>query len=330
LALGLNVYGRRLSGLNGAAVIPERPMKDTDLHIQGQAQAADLPGRILVLGQEQGMLGPALVHCLRTSGCEVLQEQGEHPGRSVEAWCRELDRLEPDLVINTLGCTDTQKAELEPSTALFWNKELPCALARAVHKLGAGLVSFSSDCVFDGRRQTPYRAEDTPNPVSACGQSFAAGERALLHCGLDNLLIVRSSWLFGPFGPNFVDWVLDQGQQCSCLQVPHDQVGSPTYSLDLALYVLRLIGNGVTGVQHVCNNGQASWCELAAEVLNTCGLNCTIQAVTSGPQLSQHARPIFSVLDPKPSLALGRIKARPWPQALRDYIFTFHSRHIQF
>lgn len=296
---------------------------------QGRPGLTALPDRILVLGQDQGMIGSALVHYLKSCGCQVLPEQDLQSGRNADTWCRDLEKLEPELVIDALCCFDMQQADQDPARAMYWNKEVPCALAQALRKLGVGLVFFSSECVFDGKQQFPYTIVDSPNPVSACGQSFLAGERALQDCGLENVLIVRSSWQFGPFGPNFVDWVVHQAKQGKRLKIPHDQIGSPTYSLDFAVLAMRLVANKVTGVHHICNSGQASWCELAAETLTTCGFNCTVQAVTSTPHSLQALRPAFLVLDSRQSLALAKTKARPWPYALRDYIYTYHSKHIQ-
>ena len=297
--------------------------------LQGCSAVPGMSGRVMVMGQKQGVLGPALVHCLMASGCELLPEPALQADWNVSTWCRELERLKPDLVVNTLSYPHIHLAEHNPNTAFYWNKEVPCALARALRTLGLGLVSFSSDCVFDGRQQVPYRIDDRPNPSSVCGRSFLAGERGLQDSGLESLLIVRSSWLFGPYGANFVDWVLEQGQKSQCLEIVHDQIGSPTYSMDLAAYVVRLIAGRVTGVHHVCNSGQASWCELAAETLNACGLQCTVQAVTSGPAARPAPEPTFCVLDSRQSLSLAGTKARPWPQALREYIFTFHPQQVQ-
>ncbi|MFO7877664.1 MAG: NAD(P)-dependent oxidoreductase [Desulfovermiculus sp.] len=295
-----------------------------------QSETTGLPARVMVLGGTRGMLGPALAQQLKTAGCEVLPiEPCQGESWNADGFCRQLERHEPDLVIYTLCTSSLEQVDQEPSRAFYWNKELPCFVARALNRFGLGLVTFSSDCVFDGRQQVPYTVNDEPHPTSVQGESFLAGERALQECGLRSLLIIRSSWLFGPFGPNFVDWVMQKGQQCRYLQVTHDEIGSPTYSMDLASYALRLMACKVTGVHHVCNSGQASWCELAAETLNACGLNCKVQAVTENAGHLQCQRPAFSVLDSRQSLALAKTKARPWPHALRDYIFTFHSQQVQ-
>lgn len=296
----------------------------------GESENAGLPARVMLLSGEQDMLGSAMAQELRAAGCELLPESGcRVQGWGSQAWCRHLEELEPDLVINTLCYPDPYLAEQEPGKAFYWNKELPRALACAARTLGVGLVFFSSDCVFDGKHQTPYTVQDMPNPLSVYGQSLLAGERALLDSGLKNLLIIRSSWLFGPFGPNFVDWVLKNGRRCQCLYLPHDQIGSPTYSKDLAAYTLRFLTHKVTGVHHVCNSGQASWCELAAETLNASGCMCKVQAVHTRVQACPSARPLFSVLDSRQSMALAGTKARPWPQALREYIFSFHPQEVQ-
>ncbi|MFO7801330.1 MAG: sugar nucleotide-binding protein [Desulfovermiculus sp.] len=303
-----------------------------EVHNPGEKSwnAGRLPARVMVLSGEQDMLGWAMAQELRAAGCELILESKDRvQGWETQAWCRHLEALEPDLVINTLSYTDPDLAEQEPRKAFYWNKELPRALACAARTLGVGLVFFSSDCVFDGKHQTPYTIQDMPNPLSVYGQSFWAGERALLDSGLENLLIIRSSWLFGPFGPNFVDWVLNQGRRCQCLYLAHDQIGSPTYSKDLAAYALRLLAHKVTGIHHVCNSGQASWCELAAETLNACGCTCKVQAVHTRVQDCPSPRPLFSVLDSRQSMALAGTKARPWPQALREYIFRFHPQEVQ-
>lgn len=301
-------------------------MKD-HLH---QSETNGLPTRVMVLGGTRGMLGPALAQQLKTTGCEVLPgEPCQGGGFNADDFCRQLERHEPDLVIYTLCTSSFHQADQESCRFFYWNKELPCFVAQALNRFGLGLVTFSSDSVFDGRQQVPYTVNDEPHPLSVQGESFLAGERALQGVGLKSLLIIRSSWLFGPFGPNFVDWVMHKGQQCRYLQVTHDEIGSPTYSMDLAAYALRLMACKVTGVHHVCNSGQASWCELAAETLNACGLNCKVQAVNENTDHLQCQRPAFSALDPRQSLALAKTKARPWPHALRDYIFTFHSQQVQ-
>jgi dTDP-4-dehydrorhamnose reductase len=295
-----------------------------------QVKTSGLPARVMILGGARGMLGPALTQQFRIAGCEVLPiEPCQGESWNTSGFCRQLEKYEPDLVIYTLCTSNLAQADQQSARAFYWNKELPCVVARALNTFGLGLVSFSSDCVFDGRQQIPYTVNDEPNPISVQGESFLAGERALQECGLKSLLIIRSSWLFGPFAPNFVDWVVQKGQRCRYLQVTHDEIGSPTYSLDLASYALQLMASEVTGVHHVCNSGQASWCELAAETLNACGLNCKVQAVTANADALQSQRPAFSVLDSRQSLALAKTKARPWPHALRDYIFTFHSQQVQ-
>jgi dTDP-4-dehydrorhamnose reductase len=147
------------------------------------------------------------------------------------------------------------------------NEALPALLGRLVLERPCKLVHFSTDFVFDGKKDSPYLPDDPTGPASVYGETKLAGERALLSLNLPNLLIVRTAWLFGPGKKNFVRTILDLAAQRSELKVVHDQVGSPTYTCDLAAWAVALAAKDAAGIFHVVNAGQASWAELAAEAI---------------------------------------------------------------
>ncbi|MFW5932386.1 MAG: dTDP-4-dehydrorhamnose reductase [Desulfohalobiaceae bacterium] len=287
------------------------------------------PEKILVLGGKRGLLGQALVYLLRRKGYTVLEHGVEDVDIfDTQALCTFLDQIQPDCVLNTIAYTQVDQAEQEPEMAFRLNKTFPHILANIVHGRGLYLVSYSTDFVFDGKKQSPYSPEDEPCPLCVYGKSKLEGERELYKLAPSRLLIIRTSWLFGPWKQNFVHRILELAEQNRLLPVVHDQIGSPTFTLDLAYYTEQLIRQHATGIFHVCNSGQASWCELAAEALGTAGRSCQVQAVTSDRFPQTATRPSYSVLDHSKYSLLSGKKPRPWPQALRDYLFCYESEHM--
>ncbi|MGM0424407.1 MAG: dTDP-4-dehydrorhamnose reductase [Thermodesulfobacteriota bacterium] len=287
------------------------------------------PGKILVLGGKRGLLGQALVYVLRRKGYTVLEHGVEDVDIfDTQALCTFLDQIQPDCILNTIAYTQVDQAEQEPEMAFRLNKIFPHILANIVRSRGIYLVSYSTDFVFDGSKQSPYSPEDEPHPICVYGKSKLEGEQELFKLAPSRLLIIRTSWLFGPWKLNFVRRVLELADQNRLLPVVHDQIGSPTFTMDLAHYTEELIRQQATGLFHVCNSGQASWCELAAEALGTAGRSCQVQAVTSDRFPQNASRPPYSVLDNRKYSVVSGKKPRPWPQALRDYLFCFESEHM--
>lgn len=278
--------------------------------------------KVLVLGGKGGLLGASLAAVLEKSGRHVAVTG--RPGRGVfEAGALEdlLDKLEPDAVFNTWAYTQVDKAEDEPAEARRVNEALPALLGRLVQERPCKLVHFSTDFVFDGRKDSPYLPDDPTGPSSVYGETKLAGERALLSLSLPNLLIVRTAWLFGPGKKNFVRTILDLAAERDELRVVHDQVGSPTYTCDLAAWAVALAAKDATGVFHVVNSGRASWAELAAEVIRLAGLPCRVVPIPSAEYPQKARRPAYSVLDTAAFSKATGITPRPWAQALADYVY---------
>lgn len=277
----------------------------------------------VVLGGKTGLLGQALSAVLASRGWTV-----HAPGRAnldffdlpaVEAYITE---TRADVVFNTVAYTKVDQAEDEPAEAARLNRQLPLILGKAALATGTSLVHYSTDFVFNGKKTSPYTTEDQPDPRSVYGQTKLQGERELLGLNLPNLLIIRTSWLFGPCKTNFVTRILELAATRPELSVVHDQVGSPSYTPDLAANSLALVESEATGLFHLANSGRASWCELATEAVQCAALPCRIKPITSAEYPQKACRPAYSVLDLNAFTAATGITPRPWVQALREFLFS--------
>jgi len=266
--------------------------------------------KAIVLGGKRGLLGQALVQVLRDAGWRVVA----HGREDVDVY-----------VYNTIAYTQVDKAEDEPHEAMRLNKTLPANLGRIARDTPFRLVHYSTDFVFDGKSQTSYQLVDEPNPSSVYGRTKLAGENSLFQIGLPGLCIIRTAWLFGPGRKNFVQTMLNLARERSAINVVHDQIGSPTYTVDLAKYTYELTRLKIHGIFHIVNTGRASWCELAAEAINLAGFNCTVNPIPTSEYPQKALRPAYSVLSTDKFTAATGITPRPWVQALREYVFQLMS-----
>ncbi len=226
----------------------------------------------------------------------------------------------PSLVINCIGFTDVDRAEAEPLAAYAVNATGAQAVAQACAQAGAQLIHVSTDFVFDGRAERPYREDDPPAPLSKYGYSKLLGERLVLKA-LPGALVVRTAWLFGPGRPTFVEAILAQARSGRQLRVVSDQVGSPTYTRDLARALLTLARRWVGGVLNVVNSGQASRYDMARSILSLAGLDPQVVKPISSAELGRPAqRPAYSVLDNSRACQVLGEPLPPWTQALERHM----------
>ena len=282
--------------------------------------------KALVLGGKTGLVGQTLTKLLHDSGWNVVsagrQDVDFLDPRSADRIAALIDETEPSFVFNAVAYTDVDKAEQDEENATLLNRTLPSMLARLLKNRPSRLVHYSTDFVFNGKKQTPYTTEDPVEPLSVYGKTKLAGEEAVQAMDLPGYLIIRSAWLFGPGRSNFVSRILDLARGRKELGVIHDQVGSPTYAPDLAAYTLKLIESGVSGLFHIVNSGQASKCELADEAVDLAQIECVINPISSAEYPQKAVRPAYSVLDCSGLVRATGITPRPWPQALREYIYA--------
>lgn len=278
--------------------------------------------KVIVLGGVTGLLGVPLTQALRQAGHEVLPTtRGTLDPFDREAVVAAVRAFAADWIVNTIAYTAVDKAEDEPDEAARLNRVLPGNLARICQETGAGLVHYSTDFVFDGKKTSPYAETDPVDPQSVYGKTKLAGERAILEVGLEKHLILRTAWLFGPGKTNFVEKILGFAKTRDVLKVVHDQIGSPTSTMDLSGMTVDLLQAGATGLFHTVNSGRASWCELASEAVSTAGINCEVLPITSAEYPQKAKRPVYSVLDTGRFAAAVGHAPRPWIQALRDYVY---------
>ena len=251
--------------------------------------------RLLVTGAA-GMLGHDVVASATDAGHEVSAlARADLDITDAAAVRSAVDAAEPDAVINCAAWTDVDGAEAAEDEATAVNGAGAGNLAQACAAAGAQLVHVSSDYVFDGRADTPYREDARTAPQGAYGRSKLAGERAVEAAG-GRSAIVRSAWVFGPHGRNFVDTMRRLGAERDELSVVDDQIGCPTYTGHLAPALLEIAERGATGFMHVAGGGSCSWFDLAVATFEETGLDCRVRRQSTADLGRPAPRPAFSLL----------------------------------
>lgn len=241
------------------------------------------------------------------------------------AVARVLGDLRPTHVVNTAAYNLVDRAEDEREQAFALNAVAVGALGDVCEALGATLVHFSTDYVFDGRRSTPYGEEDAPGPLSAYAESKLEGERQAQAHGRP-AFVFRVCGLFGVAAiagarrANFVEVMLRMAREGRPLRVVRDQVLTPSYTYDLAPKVWRVIGREAPGLYHLTNAGATSWYEFAREIFRLSGLTPSLTAVTAAEYGARARRPAYSVLGHRRLAAIGEDDLRPWKDALAAYL----------
>ena len=275
---------------------------------------------VLILGGT-GLLGQALIMVLRQLQLSPLtptrQELDVLDFKALEEY---LDVHRPTTIFNAVAYSQVEDAEDDENAAMPLNRDLPAQLAALTQNRGIRFMHYSTDFVFDGKKRFPYSPEDTPNPLSAYGRSKLAGEDAVLRLNTTTACIVRTAWLFGPGRKNFVSAILGKAMEGSPLRVVDDQIGSPTFTEDLAHYSLSLAQTGAAGIFHIVNRGAVSWYTLAKTALELKYLGTPITPVKTEDFPMKAARPAYSALHTKKFTQATGIVPRPWEAALADYL----------
>jgi dTDP-4-dehydrorhamnose reductase len=224
-----------------------------------------------------------------------------------------------DWVVHLAAFTRVDECESRPETAMAVNAGGARHVAEAARAAGAGVVALSTDYVFDGRGSRPYREDDPAAPASVYGRSKWEGEQAV-RAATPRHQIVRTAWLYGEGGPNFVDTILARARAGQPLRVVDDQRGSPTWTADLAEGLVRLLGSGRTGTFHCTNRGDCTWYDLAAHVLRRAGLDTPLERTDSAGFPRPAPRPAYSVLDPGGFEAATGWRMPHWSDAVDRYL----------
>lgn len=274
--------------------------------------------RALLLGA-----GGMLAHDLRTEAPDsvdlVARTRAELDVTDTQAVRRALAASRPDVVLNTAAFTQVDRAEQDQARAFAVNAEAVGALGRAAVAGGTVVVHFSTDYIFDGATNLPYREDDAARPLGLYGKSKHQGELELHNSGAP-YLIVRSQWLYGLHGRSFPRTMWERAAARAPSRVVNDQVGRPTYTVDLARATWGLIGSGARGVVHVANASSGSWYDVARLVYRRAGVEELVQACTTAEYPTPARRPHWSVLDTTRMEGILGAPLPPWEEALERFL----------
>jgi dTDP-4-dehydrorhamnose reductase len=272
--------------------------------------------RVAIFGAT-GMLGKALLRQWTEDDITAIGS-AQADIRNPEQVRTAIERSEPDWIVLAAAYTDVDGCEINPALASSVNTHGAVNVGKAAARAGSKLLFVSTDYVFDGKKKSPYETTDARNPINAYGKSKAEAEEKLGEI-LPDCCIVRTSWLFGPGGKCFPDTILKVAANRKEIEVVNDQRGCPTYTLDLAAAIIKLIRLGTRGIVHCTNRGDCTWYDFAREILRQAELSTAVKPTTSDKYVRPAERPKNSVLSPA-SLNDYGIEMRPWQEALPGYL----------
>ncbi len=277
---------------------------------------------VLVIGAK-GMLGRDLTDVLNSSlpNDEIFGwDIDEIDIQKEEETAFKIEKLRPDIVVHIAAYTDVDGCELNEEKAFAVNAEGTKHVALAASRCQAKMIYLSTDYVFDGNKREPYLETDFPHPLNVYGRSKLQGEQYVQELVRD-ALIIRTQWLYGRHGKNFVASILQQAREKRVLSIVNDQIGSPTYTADLASAVIALIQFDARGIFHVTNSDFCTWYTFGQAILKLSGVDKVRVIPISSKELGRPAiRPSYSVFSCQKLKKETGLALRPWPEALKDYL----------
>jgi len=239
--------------------------------------------------------------------------------------------IKPDIIINPAAYTAVDKAEEEPGLAMTVNAIAPGLLAKAARKVGAGLIHYSTDYVFDGYSEIPYKEEDPPNPLNVYGKTKLAGEKALAEAGIP-FLIIRTGWVYSLHGKSFLRTIKKLAEEKDIIQVVDDQIGAPTWARSVALKTHQILKQclnkkwletkdpSLSGIFHLTCQGKTSWHGFARKVLNmsSTSQNIKLIAIPTSDYPTPATRPSNSLLNNEKIQKVFGLDMPHWEDALKD------------
>ena len=279
--------------------------------------------KILVTGSK-GQLGNELRNILEETipGVTTYTDIEELDLTDAKAVEKFVENNEFTHIVNCAAYTNVDRAEEDKLLCAAINVNAVKNLANAADRIGAKIVHVSTDYVFDGTSYRPYKESDKVNPISQYGTTKRAGETALLALSPDSV-IVRTAWLYSPYGKNFVKTMIKLGRELKQLRVVSDQVGTPTYAKDLAKAIVSVITapQWVPGIYHFSNEGVCSWYDFTKSIHRIAGItDCEVLPIPSEDYPTPATRPFYSVLDKARIKATYDVKIPHWEESLVDCI----------
>jgi dTDP-4-dehydrorhamnose reductase len=280
----------------------------------------------LIITGSKGQLGRAIADAVAADHLHhrlILTDTDELDITNAEAVDAFLKANPANFLINCAAYTAVDQAEEEPDAAFALNAHGPANLASSCKKYNTHLIHISTDYIFDGTSPRPVAETHIANPVSVYGKSKLEGETAIFYQA-QNATIIRTSWLYYHGGKNFINTIMHKARETGYLKVVYDQVGSPTYALDLAKAILKIAdlqqpNDGVV-VYHYANRGLASWYDFAKAITSMAGISCRIEPCETTDLNQKALRPSYSVLNcGKIASGLG-LEIPYWVESLGDYL----------
>ena len=281
--------------------------------------------KILLLGHK-GMLGTDLLTRMRLHHDVVGMDKEEIDITSAGECAQAIEDTAPQIVINAAGYTNVDGCETAKEECFAVNAEALKNIAEACRSKNIRIIHFSTDYVFNGTGSAPYKEDDDCDPINTYGASKLAGE-SYLQALAQNYIIIRTAWLYGENGKNFVRTILEKAKTTPRLTVVNDQLGSPTHTKDLAAAVDLLIEKNAQGIFHVTNRGSCSWYQFAVKILQEAGIDDVEVSPIKSDQLARLAkRPAYSVLSMQKFIQITGKATQPWQLALKDYLESVKAR----
>ena len=274
--------------------------------------------KILITGSN-GMLGHDLIEALKDNHELVLTTSRTLDITDKEQVFDFISQNKPDIVINSAAYTDVDGCEENQDLAYSVNGEGVKNLAFACREADSALLHISTDYIFNGENTRPWVEDDEIGPISVYGKSKLKGEQAILEI-LDKFFIVRTAWLYGVNGRNFPKTMLELAENHSQITVVYDEVGTPTYTPDLAKAISQLIETDHYGIYHITNSGSCSWCEFARYIFEVAGKDVEVIPVTAAEFARPAPRPHYSVLENRNWIKKGFEPLRSYKEAIKEYI----------
>jgi dTDP-4-dehydrorhamnose reductase len=284
--------------------------------------------KILLTGKT-GQVGGELNNILKDIG-ELIAVGREHLDLSkITSIEPAILDIQPDIIINAAAYTAVDKAEEVPELAMTINGIAPGVLAKAAKKIGASLIHYSTDYVFDGRSDTPYREEDITCPLSIYGESKLAGEKSIAEAGIP-YLILRTSWVYSLQGKSFLRTIKKLAEEKDTLRIVDDQIGAPTWAGSIALATRKILQQylrdgsdpSLSGIFHLTCQGKSSWYDFAKEILNisSASQNTQLLPIPTSDYPTPATRPLYSLLSNDKLEKVFGFKMPHWHDSLKDCI----------
>ncbi len=290
------------------------------LHHQGaKAPLRGVGGAILVTGAN-GQLGRSLQHIAHLYPNAKFHFLGrEHfPIHHPQIAEQIFEALKPTICINAAAYTAVDKAEAEKELALLYNATAPYNLAALCKKYHTKFIHISTDYVFNGKSTSPLKETDTVNPVNYYGETKLEGEKLVMSENPVSI-IIRTSWVYAPWGHNFVKTMMRLMAEKDSISVVNDQLGSPTYAIDLAEVIMKIAQaeSAPGGIYHYSNDGEISWYQFAEEIKKIGGYSCTVNPIETYQFPTPAARPAYSVMDKTKICDTFGVVVKDWKESLR-------------